>query len=52
MSPELLLHKFGYLAVVVGTFLEGETILVLAGFFAERGYLEFLLVVLCAFSGA
>jgi membrane protein DedA with SNARE-associated domain len=52
MSPEALLHKFGYLAVFVGTLLEGETILVLAGFFAERGYLEFLLVVLCAFSGA
>ena len=40
MTPELLLHKFGYLAVFVGTFLEGETILVMAGFFAERGYLE------------
>lgn len=52
MSPELLLHKFGYLAVVVGTFLEGETILVLAGFFAERGYLKLPLVILCAFSGA
>jgi membrane protein DedA with SNARE-associated domain len=52
MSPELLLHKFGYLAVVIGTFLEGETILVMAGFFSERGYLEFFLVVLCAFAGA
>src|SRR5439155_861593 len=52
MSPELLLQKFGYLAVFVGTFLEGETILVLAGFFAERGYLRLPLVVICAFSGA
>jgi len=52
MSPELLLQKFGYLAVFVGTFLEGETILVLAGFFAERGYLHLPLVVLCACSGA
>src|SRR5437763_10013659 len=52
MSPELLLQKFGYLAVVVGTFLEGETILVLAGFFAERRYLRLPLVVLCAFGGA
>lgn len=52
MSPEALLHKFGYLAVIVGTFLEGETILVMAGFFAERGYLEVLLVMLCAFIGA
>ena len=52
MSPELLLHNFGYLAVLIGTFLEGETILVMAGFFCERGYLEYFLVVLCAFSGA
>jgi membrane protein DedA with SNARE-associated domain len=52
MSPEALLHKFGYLAVFVGTFLEGETILVMAGFFAQRGYLELLLVILTAFLGA
>lgn len=52
MSPELLLHKFGYLAVFVGTFLEGETILVMAGFFAERGYLEIVLVVITAMFGA
>lgn len=52
MTPELLLHKFGYLAVFVGTFLEGETILVMAGFFAERGYLQLLFVVIFAFLGA
>lgn len=52
MNPEALLHKFGYLAVAVGTFLEGETILVMAGFFAERGYLEIFLVMLFAFLGA
>jgi membrane protein DedA with SNARE-associated domain len=52
MSPELLLHKFGYYAVFVGTFLEGETILVMAGFFAERGYMEVLTVMLVAFFGA
>ena len=52
MSPELLLQKFGYLAVFVGTFLEGETILVLAGFFAERGYLQLPLVMAAACGGA
>lgn len=52
MSPELLLQKFGYLAVFVGTFLEGETILVLAGFFAERGYLSLPLVIVTAAIGA
>jgi len=52
MTPELLLHRFGYLAVFVGTFLEGETILVMAGFFAERGYLRLPLVVVTACAGA
>jgi membrane protein DedA with SNARE-associated domain len=52
MSPEALLHKFGYLAVFVGTFLEGETILVMAGFFAQRGYLELMIVIVVAFLGA
>lgn len=52
MTPELLLQKFGYLAVFIGTFLEGETILVMAGFFAERHYLRLPLVILTAGSGA
>jgi membrane protein DedA with SNARE-associated domain len=52
MSPELLLQKFGYLAVFVGTFLEGETILVMGGFFAERGYLTLPFVILTACAGA
>lgn len=52
MSPELLLQKFGYYAVFIGTFLEGETILVMAGFFAERGYLEIVTVALVAALGA
>ena len=52
MSPELLLQKFGYLAVFIGTFLEGETILVMAGFFAERGYLQIFIVMLVAALGA
>lgn len=52
MTPELLLQKFGYLAVFVGTFLEGETILVMAGFFAERGYLDIFVVALVAALGA
>ncbi len=52
MTPELLLQKFGYLAVFVGTFLEGETILVMAGFFAERGYLDIFIVAIVAALGA
>ncbi len=52
MSPESLLQDFGYLAVFVGTFLEGEAILVTAGFFASRQYLDPFIVGVVAFAGA
>ena len=52
MSPEALLDRFGYLAVFLGTFLEGEAILIVAGFFAERGYLNLGKVIFVAFLGA
>lgn len=47
-----LIETYGYAAVVVGTFLEGEMILVLGGFAAYRGYLELEWVMLCAFAGS
>lgn len=49
---EQLLQDFGYLALLVGTFFEGETILVLAGFLAFRQYLDIELVILTAFCGS
>ncbi len=49
---EHLLENFGYIALFLGTFFEGETILVLAGFLAFRGYLNVQLVVLTAFLGS
>lgn len=52
MSPESLLQDFGYLAVFVGTFLEGEAILIAAGFFASRNYLDPFAVFVVAFGGA
>jgi membrane protein DedA with SNARE-associated domain len=52
MSPETLLEQFGYLAVFLGTFLEGEAILIAAGFFASRGYLDVFPVTVVAFAGA
>jgi membrane protein DedA with SNARE-associated domain len=52
MSPELLLQKFGYLGVFFGTALEGETVLVLAGFFASQRYLSLSAVITAAFSGS
>ncbi|MBN2160473.1 MAG: DedA family protein [Spirochaetes bacterium] len=52
MSFQSLIMDYGYLAVIVGTFLEGETILVVAGFAAFEGYLNLRLVILCAFIGS
>ncbi|HVT45402.1 MAG TPA: DedA family protein [Thermoanaerobaculia bacterium] len=52
MSAELFLEKFGYVAVFIGTFFEGETILVLAGFFSEQNYLSLPLVIIVGFLGA
>jgi membrane protein DedA with SNARE-associated domain len=46
-----LLSQYGYLAVFVGSMLEGETILILAGFAAYQGYLSFPIVVMLAFCG-
>jgi len=46
------LQEFGYFALFLGTFFEGETILVLAGFLAFRGYMDIKLVVLVAFFGS
>lgn len=52
MSLDQFLADYGYLAVAVGCFLEGETILVLGGFAAHRGYLDLPLVMLAAFAGS
>lgn len=52
MSPETLLQDFGYLAVFLGCFLEGEAILVAAGFFASRGYIDPIAVATVGFVGA
>ena len=43
-----LIDTYGYFAVFVGAFLEGETILALAGLAAYRGYLDFYAVVVVA----
>jgi len=44
--------QFGYLAVFIGTFLEGETILALAGVAAAHGYLSLAAVIGVAACGA
>lgn len=52
MNIEALLEAYGYYALFIGTFLEGETILVLAGFLAHQGHLELRWVILLAFLGS
>ena len=47
-----LLDHYGYLAVLLGTVLEGETILILAGFAAHQGYLQLPWVMVAAFAGS
>lgn len=49
---ESLIERYGYLAILVGTFLEGETILVLGGFAAHRGLLHLPGVIIAAFVGS
>ena len=51
MALEHLIDSYGYLALVVGTFLEGETILVLGGIAAKLGYLRLPWVIVSAFAG-
>ena len=50
-----LVDSYGYIAVALGAFLEGETILALAGLASKRGYLDFaavcLLAGVCGFAG-
>jgi membrane protein DedA with SNARE-associated domain len=49
---ETLLQTYGYWAILIGTFAEGETILILGGFAAKLGYLALPWVILAAFIGS
>ncbi len=51
LTLQALVTTYGYPALILGTFLEGETILVIGGFLAHRGYLDLPLVMLAAFTG-
>ena len=48
MNIATIVESWGYPAVFLGTFLEGETVLLAAGFAAQRGYLSLPLVVFLA----
>ena len=51
MNWALIIGSYGYFFLLAGTFLEGETILILAGFAAHLGYLYLPWVILVAFIG-
>lgn len=51
MTIEAFISSYGYFAVAVGTFIEGETVLILGGVAAQGGLLELPWVVLAAFLG-
>lgn len=52
MSLSALLAQYGLVAVFAGTLFEGETLLLLAGYAAHRGYLDLTAVVAVAWAGA
>lgn len=52
MDLPALLQQYGYALIFAGTLVEGETLLMLGGYFAHHGYLELPLVMLTAFAGA
>jgi membrane protein DedA with SNARE-associated domain len=51
VTLQYLIETYGYYAVLVGSLLEGETILVMAGFAAHRGLLALPWVIVAAFAG-
>lgn len=52
MTLESLIHDYGYLAIIVLTFFEGETIVILAGVAAHLGLLELQWVIISALAGS
>jgi membrane protein DedA with SNARE-associated domain len=49
---QALVQHYGYLAILVGTFLEGETMLMLGSYAAHRGYLQLPGVIFAGFIAA
>jgi membrane protein DedA with SNARE-associated domain len=52
MDLAALLQQYGYAFIFVGTLVEGETLLMLGGYFAHHGYLQLPAVIVIAFVGA
>ena len=48
---EAFVTRWGYLAVFLGSLIEGESIILPAGYFASQGYLSLYKIMLIAFVG-
>jgi membrane protein DedA with SNARE-associated domain len=48
---ETYIAQYGYIGISVGTFLEGETTVLIGGIFAKLGYMNLYMVMLYAFIG-
>jgi len=52
VTIQSLIENYGYLTVLIWTFIEGETIVILAGFAAQLGHLELQWVITSAIAGS
>ncbi len=52
MSLEQFITEYGYWAILLLTFIEGETVVIVAGFFAHQGLLQIEFVMLTALVGS
>ena len=54
MNPDIaaLITQYGYIAIFIGTLIEGETVVLVAGLLAHQGYLHAPFVALAAFLGS
>jgi len=52
VDPHALLHDYGYWTLLIWTFLEGETVVIIAGILAQQGYMDPKLIAICAFTGS
>lgn len=52
IAMESFLHHYGYLALLIGTFLEGETAILVASSLIHHGVFSFPFTVLAAFMGS
>lgn len=51
MDFDALITQYGYIAITIGTFFEGESLLMLAGYLTHSGYFKMEWVVVSAFIG-